>query len=214
MLFKKSKKEYSDNNFDYMIVGLGNPGSEYENTRHNIGFVCLDELCSELGAECKKLKFKSLTGSALINGRKCLLLKPQTFMNLSGQAVSEAMRFYKIPPERIIVIYDDISLNVGGLRIRTKGSDGGHNGIKNIIYLTGSDRFLRIKIGVGQKPDSGYDLKDWVLGHFSKSDSEILRDTVRSAVQAAICLVNEDAPTAMNRFNRTAYDQDLQKGIK
>lgn len=199
-MFLKKKEKFSDT-FDYMIVGLGNPGREYENTRHNIGFMFMDALCEELGTECKKLKFKSLVADAKIGGCRCLLVKPQTFMNLSGQAVTEAMQFYKIPPEKTLIVFDDISLDVGRLRIRAKGSDGGHNGIKNIIYLSGSDKFPRIKIGVGQKPHPEYDLKDWVLGHFKQEDCGIVKETVKKAVDAARCIVEKDIPTAMNRYN-------------
>ena len=138
---------------EFIICGLGNPGTQYENTRHNAGFMALDTLAEDLKADVKKLKFKSLTADVNIDGVRCLLMKPTTFMNNSGEAVIEALNFYKLPPEKLLVIYDDISLDVGRMRIRKKGSDGGHNGIKSIIYLTGSDTFPRIKIGVGAKPN-------------------------------------------------------------
>ena len=153
---------------EYIIAGLGNPGTDYENTRHNIGFMTVDTLCERYKLSCKKVKFKSLTCDAMIGGKRCLIMKPTTFMNKSGEAVTEAMSFYKIPPERTIIVYDDISLEPGKLRIRRKGSDGGHNGIKNIIYLSGKDTFPRIKMGVGAKPHPDYSLADWVLGHFKK----------------------------------------------
>lgn len=187
--------------FDYMIVGLGNPGREYENTRHNIGFRCMDRLCEKYSAECKRLKFKALLGEAVIRGKRCLLLKPQTFMNLSGQSVTQAMAFYKLPPERVILIFDDISLDVGRLRIRSKGSDGGHNGIKNIIYLSGSDAFPRIKIGVGKKPHPDYDLKAWVLGRFPAEQQETVGKMAELAAEAVGSMMEEGIPAAMNRYN-------------
>ena len=149
---------------EFLIVGLGNPGEKYSATRHNVGFCAVDLIAEKTGARVDRLKFKSLCGDAMLGGKRVLLMKPQTFMNNSGEAVAEAMRFYKIPVENIIVISDDISLNPGKLRIREKGSAGGHNGLKNIIYLIGKDTFPRIKIGVGAKPHKDYDLADWVLG--------------------------------------------------
>lgn len=188
--------------FDYMLVGLGNPGREYENTRHNIGFRSMDLLCEKHQAECKRLKFKALIGETRIGQSRCLLLKPQTFMNLSGQSVTEAMAFYKLPPERVIVIFDDVSLDVGRLRIRAKGSDGGHNGMKNIIYLSGSDAFPRIKIGVGKKPRPEYDLKDWVLGRFPAEQQKTMEEMAALAAEAAESLITDGIVTAMNRYNR------------
>ena len=151
MIFKR--KNESSGVYDYMIVGLGNPGRQYEDTRHNVGFITMDMLSDKYGAKINKLKFKSLMGEGRIEGKRCLLLKPQTFMNLSGEAVRDAAQFYKIPPENIIVIFDDISLEPGKLRIRRKGSHGGHNGMKNIIYLLNNDNIPRIKMGVGAKPN-------------------------------------------------------------
>ena len=142
MLFQK--KEFSSNSIEYLIVGLGNPGKQYEGTRHNAGFISLDYIADELNVKVNKVKFKSAVGEARISGKRCLLMKPSTFMNLSGQAVTEAMRFYKLSPQQVIVISDDISLDVGKIRIRRKGSDGGQNGLKNIIYLSGSDEFPRV----------------------------------------------------------------------
>ena len=152
---------------DFLIVGLGNPGKPYENTRHNAGYLALDRLAGDLGCEIRRIRFKGLTGEARLGDQKVLLLKPTTFMNLSGQSVQEAMAFYHLPPERTLILFDDINLDPGRLRVRRKGSDGGHNGMKNIIYLTGSDQFPRVKIGVGQKPHPDYDLADWVLSAFS-----------------------------------------------
>lgn len=186
---------------EYIICGLGNPGTQYENTRHNIGFMTVDTLCEKYKLSCKKLKFKSLTCDATIGGRRCLIMKPTTFMNNSGEAVTEAMSFYKIPPERTIIVFDDISLEPGKLRIRRKGSDGGHNGIKSIIYLSGSDAFPRIKMGVGAKPNPDYKLADWVLGHFKKEDGEKLEQCFQNAVACLELIVQGKIDEAMNKYN-------------
>lgn len=186
---------------EYIIAGLGNPGTEYENTRHNIGFMTIDTLCEKYKVSCKKLKFKSLTCDVMIAGKRCLIMKPSTFMNKSGEAVTEAMSFYKIPPEHTIIVFDDISLEPGKMRIRRKGSDGGHNGIKNIIYLSGSDMFPRIKMGVGAKPHPDYNLADWVLGHFKKEDGEKFEQCFQNAVSALELMVDGKTDTAMNKFN-------------
>lgn len=186
---------------EYIIAGLGNPGTEYENTRHNVGFMTIDTLCEKYKVSCKKLKFKSLTCDVMIAGKRCLIMKPSTFMNKSGEAVTEAMNFYKIPPERTIIVFDDISLEPGKMRIRRKGSDGGHNGIKNIIYLSGSDMFPRIKMGVGAKPHPDYNLADWVLGHFSKEDGEKLEQCFQNAVSALELMVDGKTDQAMNKYN-------------
>lgn len=186
---------------EYIIVGLGNPGTDYEGTRHNIGFMVIDALCEKYKLECKKLKFKSLTCDAMIAGKRCLIMKPTTFMNNSGEAVTEAMAFYKIPPERTIIVYDDISLEPGRLRIRRKGSDGGHNGIKSIIYLSGHDTFPRIKMGVGAKPHPDYSLADWVLGRFKKEDAEVLEKSFDNAVSCLELMVQEKTTEAMNKYN-------------
>ena len=185
----------------FIICGLGNPGTQYENTRHNSGFMALDTLAEELHTEVKRLKFKSLTADVSIDGVHCLLMKPTTFMNNSGEAVVEALNFYKLPPENLLVMYDDISLDVGRVRIRRKGSDGGHNGIKSIIYLTGSDKFPRIKIGVGQKPSPEYDLAAWVLGMFPKEQGEALTSALNNAAAAAKLIVAGRVDEAMNRYN-------------
>lgn len=186
---------------DFIICGLGNPGTQYENTRHNMGYMALDTLAENLKVSVKKLRFKSLTGDAVIGGRHCLLMKPTTFMNNSGEAVTEAMNFYKVPPENLLVLVDDISLDVGRLRIRRKGSDGGHNGLKSIIYLTGSDKFTRIKLGVGAKPHPDYDLADWVLGHFPKEQGELLEQTFANAAEAAKLIAAGRTDEAMNKYN-------------
>lgn len=162
----EQKKPRETGPVEYLICGLGNPGTQYENTRHNTGYMALDTIAERQRLPVKRLRFKSLTADAVIGGARCLLMKPTTFMNNSGEAAAEALRFYKLPSERLIVLYDDISLDVGRIRIREKGSDGGHNGIKSIILETDSDRFPRVKIGVGAKPNPDYDLARWVLSPF------------------------------------------------
>lgn len=187
---------------EYIVCGLGNPGTQYENTRHNAGFMAIDTIAKNINAEVKKLKFKSLTGDVMLGGVRCLLMKPTTFMNKSGEAVREALNFYKLPPERLIVIYDDISMDVGRTRIRRKGSDGGHNGIKSIILCTNSDSFPRIKIGVGAKPHPDYDLADWVLSPFLKEQAEALEASLSNAARAAELMVQDKTDEAMNKYNK------------
>lgn len=199
MFFKS--KQFSNSNIEYLIVGLGNPGRQYENTRHNAGFIALDYLSDELNVKVNRIKFKSTVGEATVSGHRCLLMKPSTFMNLSGQAVTEAMRFYKLPPEKVIILCDDINLDVGIIRIRRKGSDGGQNGVKNIIYLSGSDEFPRVKIGIGKKPHPDYDLKDWVLSRFTDKDKAVLKDTLPKIADAVELIVNDDIDKAMNLYN-------------
>ena len=199
MIFGK-KKEYGGS-FDYMIVGLGNPGKQYETTRHNAGFICLDLLSEKHGIKVNKLKFKALIGDGRIGGVRCLLLKPQTFMNLSGEAVREAADFYKIPPERIIVICDDISLEPGKIRIRRKGSAGGQNGLKNIILHLNGDNFPRIKVGIGAKPNPEYDLADWVLSHFSKDEAKLIKDAAEKVIGAVEYMVDGKIDKAMIEYN-------------
>ena len=200
-MFSKFKKAPSGS-FDFLIVGLGNPGLQYEKTRHNVGFRAVDKLCEELGTKCDRSKFKSLYADAKIGDKRVLILKPQTYMNNSGQAVTEAMKFYKIPIGKVIVISDDVTLDVGRLRIRAKGSAGGHNGLKDIIELGGSEEFPRIKIGCGKKPHPDYDIKDWVLGKFPKQEEKAIEEVISLAADAAICMVKTDIQTAMNRYNR------------
>jgi len=200
-MFSKFKKSPSGG-FDYLIVGLGNPGLQYEKTRHNVGFRAVDKLCDELGTKCDRSKFKSLYTDVKIGDKRVLVLKPQTYMNNSGQAVTEAMKFYKIPIGNVIVISDDVTLDVGRLRIRAKGSAGGHNGLKDIIELSGSEEFPRIKIGCGKKPHPDYDIKDWVLGKFPKQEEKAIEEVISLAADAAICMVKTDIATAMNRYNR------------
>lgn len=194
-------KETGPSAYDFLIVGLGNPGREYEQTRHNAGFVVLDMLAQELSCTLKQLKWKALVGDCRIGAARCLLMKPQTFMNNSGESVRECAAFYHIPPENIVVIYDDISLDVGKLRIRRKGSDGGHNGIKSIIYLLGSDQFPRVKVGVGQKPHPDYDLAAWVLGRFSAAEEKTLQQTLPKAAEAVALITAGKTEEAMNHFN-------------
>lgn len=186
---------------EYIIAGLGNPGLQYEGTRHNAGFMVMDKLGEKLGSDIKKMKFKSLCADVSVGGKHCVLLKPTTYMNNSGQAVAEAMNFYKLDIDHVIIVYDDISLEPGRLRIRRKGSDGGHNGIKSIIYLTGEDTFPRIKMGVGKKPHPKYDLADWVLGHFSDEDKKKMDKAAENACEALELMVSGKTDEAMNKFN-------------
>ena len=185
----------------FIIVGLGNPGKKYENTRHNAGFICLDALASKYGISISEKKHKALCGTGVIEGQKVLLVKPQTFMNLSGESVRAVMDFYKIDPEEdMLVVYDDISLAPGNIRIRKKGSAGGHNGIKSIIAHAGTQNFMRIKVGVGEKP-SGWDLADYVLGHFSEEDTTKITEVMPDVMQAAVLMMQGDVDKAMNDFN-------------
>ena len=199
--FWKKKSDVSAGSVEFMIVGLGNPGKQYENTRHNAGFMALDAIAEKHHGEVKRIKYKGLTGECRIAGKRVLLLKPSTFMNLSGQSVQEAMKFYKLPPERVLILFDDINLEPGKLRIRRKGSDGGHNGIKSIVNHLGSSDFPRIKIGVGKKPHPDYDLKDWVLGEFSKEDQKVLIPALRNAADAVSLLLDGETDKAMNLYN-------------
>lgn len=186
---------------EFLIVGLGNPGKKYELTRHNAGFLFADLLADKSGVKINKIQFKAVTASIDLEGHKCLLMKPQTFMNNSGEAVREAASFYKIPPERIIIVFDDISLPCGKMRIRRKGSDGGHNGMKSIIYQMNSDAMPRIKLGIGQKPHPDYELADWVLSSFKKDELDALRDAAENACAAAVLMVNGETEKAMSNFN-------------
>jgi len=188
---------------EYIIVGLGNPGKKYDGTRHNTGFMALDALAQALGARVETLRFKSLCGDAVIGGKRVLLLKPGTFMNLSGQAVQEAAAYHKVPMDRVLVLTDDVNLPVGALRIRGKGSDGGHNGLKNIIYLTGRDDFPRVRIGVGAKPHPDYDLANWVLGKFSPEDRETLKELFRDIPAICELFAAGKLDEAMGKYNRS-----------
>lgn len=192
--FKRGKIEY-------IIVGLGNPGSKYETTRHNAGFLSIDELSKKHNFDVKKLKFKSLIADTMIGDKRCLIMKPQTMMNNSGEAVYEAASYYNIPDENIIIIYDDISLDVGKLRIRRKGSAGGHNGIKSIIACLGSDEFPRIKVGVGKKPSADYDLVSWVLGTISKEQWADFDSALNKSADAVEEIIENGVDSAMNKYN-------------
>lgn len=194
-MFRKSDTE------NWLIVGLGNPGQEYVRTRHNTGFRALDLLAQQLNCKVEKLKFQGLYGQVSYNGSKLFLLKPQTFMNLSGRSVLQLSAYFQIPPQRIIVLFDDISLAPGRLRIRAEGSAGGHNGIKSIIQELGSQEFPRVKIGVGSKPTPEYDLADWVLSTFSASEEKALAVSLENAAKAALTIVDKGVPEAANRFN-------------
>ncbi|MBQ2915166.1 MAG: aminoacyl-tRNA hydrolase [Clostridia bacterium] len=195
-LFGRRKEE-----MDYIIVGLGNPGPEYSKTRHNAGFLTVDYIAKKCGASIDRLKFKSLCGSADIGGKKVLLMKPQTFMNLSGEAVGEAARFYKIPPERIMVIQDDIALPTGKLRIRKTGSDGGHNGIKNIILHLSTQNFIRFKLGVSDRENPNIPLMDWVLGKFTDEEMKLIESKYENIYKAAEMIIDGKFDLALSRYN-------------
>ena len=186
---------------DWLVVGLGNPGENYARTRHNAGFRAVDRLAAALQVKVDRAKFRGLTAQAVWQGQKLLLLKPQTFMNNSGLSVMDAARFYKLPPERVIVIFDDISLPVGRLRVRADGSAGGHNGIKSIIGALNSQSFPRVKIGVGQKPHPDYDLADWVLSNFTREEEAHVERAAQAAAQAALEVVAGGVSAAAAKFN-------------
>ena len=185
----------------WLIVGLGNPGEKYEDTRHNVGFQVIDELAERQGRPVQRLKFKALTGLLTIGGEKALVMKPVTYMNLSGEAVRPAADFYKLPPERILVISDDVALAAGRLRIRAKGSAGGHNGLKSIIQHLGTDQFPRIRVGVGEKPHPDYDLADWVLGRPQGEDKKAIDEAVKRAADAVECILTQGLERGMGKFN-------------
>ena len=186
---------------DWLVVGLGNPGSQYEQTRHNVGFQVVDELAERCQVPIQRLKFRALTNLAALGGELALLMKPVTYMNLSGEAVQEAAAFYKVPPERILVISDEVALPPGRIRVRRGGSAGGHNGLKNIIAHLGSDQFPRVRLGVGQKPHPDYDMADWVLGKPQGEERTAVEAAVVRAADAVECLLAKGLEEAMNRFN-------------
>ena len=186
---------------EWLLVCLGNYGKQYENTRHNIGFMAAERLIDKQGLRCNRLRFRALTELIEFGGARVLLMMPQTYMNLSGEAVGEAARFYKIPSDHVLVIYDDVSLPLGKLRIRDKGSAGGHNGIKSIIQELGSQDFPRVKIGVGTKPNPEYDLAAWVLSTFSASEEKALAVSLKNAADAALSIIDNGVPETANRFN-------------
>lgn len=204
-LFEKIKKSENGTRsvgVTHMIVGLGNPGEQYLTTRHNAGFCAIDYIASKLNVKIDRLKFKSLVCDTVIGGKRVLLLKPQTFMNLSGEAVREASEFYKIPPENIIILCDDVNFDCGMIRIRRKGSDGGQKGVKNIITHLSSDNFPRIKIGVGVKPNREYPMVDWVLGNLGKEDKEKLFVALEDVYQSALLILDEKIDDAMCKYSK------------
>ena len=190
----------------FVILGIGNPGKKYDGTRHNIGFIAMDYMSEKYGIKINKVKHKALIGEGTIAGEKVLLVKPQTYVNLSGESLREICAYYKVPAENVIVIHDDVSLDCGKLRIRRKGSDGGHNGLQSIIYQLASDEFIRIKIGVGAPPVKEYDMADWVLGHFSKEEVAHLSKLVDCVVEEAVPeILRSGASSAMNKYNGNAF---------
>ena len=195
MLFKRS------GGISWLVVFLGNPGTKYEITRHNAGFMAGDAMAKAQGAAINRSRFKALTGTCDIGGETVMLMKPQTFMNLSGEAVAQAVSFYKLAPDHVIVVSDEIALPIGKLRIRTKGSAGGHNGLKNIIALLGTDQFPRIRIGVGAAPHPDYDMADWVLSSFKGKDAEDILAAAARAAEAVECYITKGADRAMNLYN-------------
>lgn len=192
---------FGRNSESWLVVGLGNPGREYDHTRHNCGFRAIDILAEKLGCRIDKGKFQGLYGQTSYKGKKLLLLKPQTFMNLSGRSVLQLSAYFHIPPQRIIVMFDDISLEPGRLRVRPDGSAGGHNGIKSIIAELGSQEFPRVKIGVGAKPNPEYDLAAWVLSTFSAAEEKALAPALSNAADAALCIIDRGIPETANRYN-------------
>ena len=186
---------------EWLVVCLGNPGDKYENTRHNVGFMVADELAERKNIPVQRLKFKALTNTARLGGAQALLLKPVPYMNLSGEAGGQAAGFYKVPPEHVLVVSEDLSLPVGRLRIRRGGSAGGPNGLKSIIQQLGTDQFPRLKVGVGEKPHPDYDLADWVLGKFVGEDKKAIDAAVKRAADAVECYIQDGPDKAMSRFN-------------
>lgn len=197
MFFKKKQS----GPIDAIVVGLGNPGAKYSTTRHNVGFVAIDYIANKLSVDVNKLKFNGLFADAKIKDSRVILLKPQTFMNESGKSIAEFARFYKVEPQNIIVIFDDVSLDVGKLRIRKKGSAGGHNGIKSVISCIGSEDFPRIKIGVGKKPHPDYDLADWVLSPLPLKDRETIKNEMDKVYDALCDILDGDFEGAMSKYN-------------
>lgn len=194
MLFRKPS-------CDWLIAGLGNPGANYAGTRHNVGFRTADALAEKLGVKIDRAKFRGLYAQATYHGQKLVLLKPQTFMNLSGLSVMDAARYFKLPPERVLILFDDVSLDVGRLRVRAEGSAGGHNGIKSVIGALNSQSFPRVKIGVGAKPHPDFELADWVLSNFTKDEEKLLSSVIEDAAEAALTVAEAGVPAAAARFN-------------
>lgn len=185
----------------YLIAGLGNPGKQYEMTRHNIGFHTIDYIAEQAGIKIKKLKYKAIYGEGEIGGERVFLVKPQTYMNLSGESIAEFVKFFKIPIQNVIIISDDIALDTGRIRIRPKGSAGGHNGLKSIIYMLNSDEFVRVRIGVGEPSHKDYELADYVLGRFSKDEIPILEKSIMRADEAVKEIMKNGYQSAMNKYN-------------
>lgn len=192
---------FSKGGAEWIVAFLGNPGLKYNGTRHNAGFMAADAMEKKLGVSINKMRFKALTQTADIGGKKVLLMKPQTYMNLSGDAIVQAANFYKVPPERVIVVSDETALPIGRLRIRRGGSAGGHNGLKSVIARLGTDQFPRIRLGVGDKPHPDYDMADWVLSAFKGQDAADMELVAKKAANAVECYITEGADRAMNRFN-------------
>ncbi|MDY5586840.1 MAG: aminoacyl-tRNA hydrolase [Oscillospiraceae bacterium] len=192
---------FSKGGAEWIVAFLGNPGLKYNGTRHNAGFMAADAMEKKLGVSINKMRFKALTQTADIGGKKVLLMKPQTYMNLSGDAIVQAANFYKVPPERVIVVSDETALPIGRLRIRRGGSAGGHNGLKSVIARLGTDQFPRIRLGVGDKPHPDYDMADWVLSAFKGQDAADMELVAKKAADAVECYITEGADRAMNKFN-------------
>ena len=195
MFFKKS------GGVDWLLVCLGNPGDKYENTRHNVGYMVADQVADRANVPIQKLKYKALTNTVTIGGQKVLIMKPITYMNLSGEAVRQAVDFFKVPADHVLVVSDDTALAVGRLRIRKGGSAGGHNGLKNIILHLGTDQFPRLRLGVGEKPHPDYDMADWVLGKFQGEDKKAMDAAVKKAADAIECILSQGLDRGMNKFN-------------
>ncbi len=204
-IFKKLTVNRKNGSIEHLVVGLGNPGSKYENTRHNAGFIALDYIANQLDVNFNKAKFDALFSETVIDGKRVLIIKPQTFMNLSGESVVQFMSFYKIPSENVIILFDDISLAPGNLRVKRSGSHGGHNGMRNIIQLAKTDNFPRIKIGIGAKP-TDWDLADWVTSKFSDEDLKLLNKAAENSYAALKLMLNGEIEKAMNLANRKIFN--------
>lgn len=210
---ERARPAQSAASVEWLVVGLGNPGHKYAGTRHNAGFRALDAHCAASGQKIDRLKFRALVGEGMLGGARVLFMKPQTFMNLSGEAVRDAAAFYKIPPERVLVLFDDISLPVGRLRVRPKGSAGGQNGVKNIIYHLQTDVFPRVKIGVGAKPHPDYNLADWVLSRLTDEEEKLFQPTLARAMAAAAEIIRNGAHAAAQKYNGQPSETDRGKSL-
>lgn len=197
----------------YIIAGLGNPGKQYEGSRHNVGFMTVDMLADKYNIEIKEKAHKALIGRGMIEGQKVILVKPQTYMNLSGESIRSVMDYYKVAPSEFIVVYDDVSLDPGNLRIRKKGSAGGHNGIKNIILHLGTQEFARVRVGVGAKPE-WMDLADYVLGHFSRDEQPLMEQSFKDGAAAVVSMMTEGVDAAMNHFNGAARGESRERQVQ